>query len=321
MYFKYRIDRFEGSEEHYRNMLINMKEHGLTNPVFRAPVKNGRIDMDLAARELTLRQETGVNQGPLLMIGGYSVASYLHDKSPEEEKRSKLLETVQDAATLAERFGYTDSYIYGIDEAAGEELAAEIPVFKLLDELGGKAWAAALSDFPKIALNEFHLPNYCGTPEPEIVDAVHEAGHKIIRYAGPQSGAEDPWLWRYLYGLVLWETGLDGGCTWTYRGLRGDPWDDFDGPGTYRDFMMTYPGEQQPIDTVQWEAYREANDDLRYMATLEHALELARMQGNSPNTVAEVDQWFSNRRELPFYGQNMDAVRARIIAHILALTE
>ena len=101
----------------------------------------------------------------------------------------------------------------------------------------------------------------------------------------------------------------------------GSPWNDFDGAGTYRDFMMTYPGVEGPIDTVQWEGYREANDDLRYMATLEEALAKAREEGRHTDIVAEVDAWFANKHERPINGDNLDAVRERIVQYILRLME
>jgi hypothetical protein len=212
--------------------------------------------------------------------------------------------------------------MYAIDEAAGDTLRAEIPGFRLLEEWGRTgAMAAVLSDFPEVALRDMQMPNYAGFPPKHVVDAVHDAGHKIIRYAAPQGGAEDFWLWRYHYGLTLWELDLDGGCTWTYRVSMGSPWNDFDGAGTYRDFMMTYPGVDGPIDTVQWEGYREANDDLRYMATLEQALAKTREAGRHADVVAEVDAWFTNKHERPFNGENLDAVRERIVQYILRLMD
>ena len=181
--------------------------------------------------------------------------------------------------------------------------------------------AAVLSDFAEVALRDMQLPNYSGFPSPEVVDAVHDAGHKIVRYGSPQGGAEDPWQWRYHFGLTLWELDLDGGCTWAYRAAVGSPWDDFDGDGTYRDFMMTYPGVDGPVDTVQWEGYREANDDLRYMATLEQALAQAREEGRNEDIVAEVERWLAHKHERRFNGENLDAVRERIVQYVLRLMD
>jgi hypothetical protein len=220
---------------------------------------------------------------------------------------------------LADEFGYDGAYIYGIDEAAGEELRSEVPVFDLAGEMGGGVSAAVLSDFGEIAVEHLQLPIYSGFPPRDLVAACHANGFRMMRYGSPQGGTEDAYVWRYGYGLGLWELNLDGGCTWTYRSaVAGDPWDDFDDPdGTYRDFMMTYPAYGAPIPTVQWEAYREANDDLRYMATLEKRLAYA--IGDAGGRVAEIRDALAELREEGVEGRNLGALRTRIAGWIQEL--
>jgi len=83
---------------------------------------------------------------------------------------------------------------------------------------------------------------------------------------------------------------------------------------------MTYPGAHGPIDTVQWEGYREGCDDLRYMATLEKALAEAKANQRNPTVVKEVEKWLvAARGEDGFNGDNLAAVRERIITQILSL--
>ena len=138
----------------------------------------------------------------------------------------------------------------------------------------------------------------------------------------PPPFAESDFLsvWRQGFVLALWELDLDGGCAWFYRHSFGSPWDDFANPaGTYRDFMMTYPAADRPIPTVQWVAYREGNDDLRYLATLEKRYEAAARAGTHAEARAAVDAWRERRFDRPSYGDNLDAVRERVIGHILAL--
>lgn len=310
MYYNQHVAGATGAAlERYRRRLANMRDHGLTDPAASG-----------SREELTLRKEFGLNKGPLLLHGGFDIGKYMGRDKYTEAEINELKATVDKYNALAEEFGYDGAYLYAIDEASGERLAAEVPVFRMLEKLGGGAWAAVLSDFEEIAAGDLQLPNYCGFPRKELVDKVHAAGHKIIRYASPQGGTEDPWQYRYLYGIVLWELNLDGGCTWTYQVAIGNPWNDFDGKGTYRDFMMTYPGADGPIDTVQWEGYREGCDDLRYMATLEKALAAAKESNRVPGVVKDVEKWLARvRQERGFNGDNLDAVRERIIMQILAL--
>ncbi len=310
MYYSQHVGGATGAAlERYRRRLINMRDHGLTDPAFGG----GR-------EELALRKEFGLNKGPLLLHGGFDIGKYMGREKYTEAEVKELKAAVDKVNALAEEFGYDGAYVYAIDEASGETLAAEVPVFRMLEKLGGGAWAAVLNDYEEIAAADLQLPNYCGFPRKELVDKVHAAGHKIMRYASPQGGTEDPWQYRYQYGLVLWELNLDGGCTWTYQVPTGDPWNDFDGKGTYRDFMMTYPGADGPIDTVQWEGYREGCDDLRYMATLEKALAEATARKRNLEVVEEVEKWLTRARAgRAFNGDNLDAVRERIITQILAL--
>ena len=268
------------------------------------------------------------------MFGGWNISKYLGREDYGDDEVESLRSVVDKYDTLAREFGYDGAYFYAIDEASGDRLLAEVPAFRLLDRVGGRAWAAVLSDYEQVAAVELQMPNYSGIPSRSLVDKVHAAGHKIMRYAAPQGGTEDPWQYRYYYGLVLWEMNLDGGCTFAYQTAMGNPWDDFDGGGTYRDFMMTYPGADGPIDTVQWEGYREGCDDLRYMATLEKALAETKERAPTGEIVREVDKWLAGRREAPyvemrqwcrqhdvqpFHGDNLNAVREKMIAYILRL--
>jgi len=317
MYYHDRVpDGPSSAVARYRRRLINMRDHGLTDPMFRL----GNEEEN--ERALALRREIGLNRGPLLADGRYGVWAFVSDDAPLEERTAKLRETADYLWDLAGRYGFDGACMSARDEAAGDHLRAEIPAFHLLGKWGRTgAMAAVLSDFATVAVRDMQMPNYCGFPSKQTVEAVHDAGHKILRYADPQGGAEDPRRWRYAYGLALWELDLDGGCTWAYRVAVGSPWNDFDGDGTYRDFMMTYPGVDGPIDTVQWEGYREANDDLRYMQTLELALAQARNGHRHPRVVAEVDAWFLNKHERRFRGENLDAVRERIVQYVLRLTD
>ena len=309
-----------GDEAKYLRRLENMRDHGLTDPMFSLITKaDGPVDMEAARREARLRKQAGVVQGPLLATGGFSVASYLGSGKPEDEKKAQLRGTIESVRTIAEEFGWTDSYLYGIDEASGDTLRSEIPVIELAGSMGGKVAAAVLQDFKDVALTVMHLPIYSGVPDRDVVEAVHGAGHKIMRYGSPQGGAENPWLWRYRYGLLLWEAGLDGGCTYAWRGATANIWDDFDGGTSYRDIVMTYPGVRGPVDTVQWVGYREAQDDLRYMGTLEAVLDRARVKGGKAGLVAEVDAWLARRGTFPFESDNLDRVREQMIQYIIAL--
>ena len=51
---------------------------------------------------------------------------------------------------------------------------------------------------------------------------------------------------------------------YAYQHAFGDIWNDFDHP-KYRDHVFAYPVSNGLISTVQWEGFREAADDIRYL--------------------------------------------------------
>ncbi len=90
------------------------------------------------------------------------------------------------------------------------------------------------------------------------------------------SWTQRPNVNRVMSGFFLWASGMDGAFPHQYMALSehfNDVYDDFDNAGVpERDMMTAYPSASGPIPTTQWEAMREGIDDLRYVATLEHAL-------------------------------------------------
>ena len=99
------------------------------------------------------------------------------------------------------------------------------------------------------------------------VDAWHAAGARIFMYANPQVGNEQPAVYRQNYGLDLLLAGYDGAMDYAYQHAFGNIWNDFDDKD-YRDHVFAYPTTHGVVDTVQWEGFREAVDDVRYLSTL-----------------------------------------------------
>ena len=96
-----------------------------------------------------------------------------------------------------------------------------------------------------------------------------------------QSWVQKPALHRTKTGFFLAYSGFRGVAPYTYvcvppsNDMVYDPFDESlpTGDGDYRRLCTVYPASDGVIDTVGWEAYREGVDDLRYLTTLEQALE------------------------------------------------
>jgi hypothetical protein len=108
-----------------------------------------------------------------------------------------------------------------------------------------------------------------------------------------QAHMEKPLLHRLLAGLLFWKSGVDGISPYCYQHLPGfpySPFDDFDSwePQThhdplgrhFKDHMATYPARRGVIHTVQWKGLSEGLTDLRYLATLNAAIEKAETSGD-----------------------------------------
>jgi len=94
-----------------------------------------------------------------------------------------------------------------------------------------------------------------------------------------QSRVEDPRLNRYYAGFFLYLTDIDGFMPYVYHQLTKThhPYDDFiqtysnNQPKRSRQHMTTYPSQDGPIATIQWEALRDGLNDSRYLETWEDA--------------------------------------------------
>lgn len=79
---------------------------------------------------------------------------------------------------------------------------------------------------------------------------------------------------RYEAGFYAWRYQAEGIGWWTYIEATEDGYDDLDGQA--QDFIMSYETGGQHDPTINWEALREGIDDMKYLYTLEHFLQMAR---------------------------------------------
>ena len=123
-------------------------------------------------------------------------------------------------------------------------------------------------------------------------------------------GAETPETYRRNYGLPLFAAGYDGAMDYAYQAGYNNAWNDFDSTtGIYREHVFAYPTTNGVIDTIEWEGYREAVDDMRYLSTL---ISLDRSR-----TKEEIRTWLSS---VLASNQDLSVVREIVIQQILALS-
>jgi hypothetical protein len=283
----------------YRAELENLLAHGVDNPTMGLA-----FDTGLLPTALKIRQEVGMKNDHLYYL-------YARTSTP--------LEQIKEIIEIAQQFGFEEVYFYARDEAKGEDLTKQRPIWERVHEAGGKVFVAGIpaswhsrpGNFPLVGDLQDLLVCY-GDPSKEEAALWHSKGHKIFCYANPQSGIEEPETYRRNFGLLLDANDYDGGMTYIfYHG-----WNDFSGK-RYRQHNFVYPTADGLIDTIQWEGYREGTDDLRYLATLRKAIREAKQAGGDSAEAAQAQAFI----ETMDVTGDLYGLREEMIRWILTLTQ
>ena len=310
--------------EQMREELQNLLNHGVRNPTMYQPFLSGK---GLLREALQLRQDLGMNNGPLYYLGAQTTASFLGNDSTQAE--IKLRTVFSQVNGIARAYGFTSVYIYGSDEAQGAALVAQRRLWDIVHGLGGKVLVAGYTGSFELVGDSLDLLVHAHQPSVDEATKWQGSGHKIFNYNNPQTPPENPFLFRLNYGIVLWANGYDGAMPYAYQHCFGSCWNDMDHP-TYRDHNFTYPTADGVIDTLAWEGFREAADDVRYLTTLEKllsnvstnntaAVDQARMFLNTFKTTVLSKQTHSGKYNLKM-DIDLDAVRDQVVGHIDAIT-
>jgi hypothetical protein len=294
--------------------LQDMKDHGVLYPTFYQHSN----DVENIDSYLTLRDTVGFPKDKIYTNGGCSSVCPSWTGIGNASDPSGLATIANKVVTirnLTGSHGYADTYFYGIDEAKGDELLSQRLAWETVHASGGKIWASGhgyelikMVDILDAAIKAYELV-------PAEAAEWHRNGKWILSYANPQSGVENPEIYRKNYGAALWNAGYDGAMDFAYQiRFGGSIWNDYDDPGWvtdgityhYRDHVFAYPTSNGVIDTIQWEGWREGVDDTRYVATL-------KLKMNGDDTLARsivTDSLSKN--------ESMSMLRKRLIKEILS---
>lgn len=242
--------------EQYLAELQDMKAHGVVYPTIYQ-------NMDaMLGTALSLRNQVGFPKDHLYSLG-------LQTGNPTSQTDLDTLgRDVTTWINFISQYGYNNLYAYGIDEASGEILQSERAAWQKVIESGAKVFVACNKKAADLVGDLLDVPILAGAYKSDELLKFHNKGKKVFSYGNPQAGIEDPEIYRRNYGLGLACANYDGAMDYAYQhGFGGHIWNDFDHV-TYRDHVFAYPTSSGVIDTVQWEGFREAVDDVRYLATL-----------------------------------------------------
>lgn len=305
------------SEKQLKAELRNMREHGVINPTVyqRYRPKGEPIStsiqeaQELLRRYLAIRNELNMANSSLYYLG----------RQIDLDSAGNLRQLDADIPILQDirrEYGFTDLFLYGKDEARGQELLDGKKAREKVHALGAKIFSAGYQGHFEVMGQLTDILVFHGPPIAGEAENFHRIGHKIYSYHNPQTGPENPALFRTQYGIRLWQADFDGAMIYAYQHSMGSIWNDFD-HAKYRDHVLAYPTINGIIDTIAWEGLREGIDDIRYLSTLER---LVKEQENNLAIVQEFQQATSYLASLKIRKDvEPTQVRAEVIDFILKL--
>jgi len=293
------------SAQQYLAEMCNLKAHGVSHPTCYQHFD----DRELFDRAIELRKEAGIAVDPL-----YSLGITMGGGPPTSpEGLAALKDRIRSALAQLRGHGIRELFIYGLDEAQGEQLKAGRAAFEAAHEAGAKLFVACGGVAFAMIGDLLDLAVYSGSPAPDEARKWHGAGHRIFSYDHPQVGMEQPETYRRNFGLRLWKSGYDGTMNYAYQDAFGDIYDDAD--GQFRDHVFAYPTADGVVDTIQWEGFREGVDDVRYLTTLLQAIERAKAIEDKARLAEDAERWVE-RMDLD---GDLRVLRASMVEWILRL--
>lgn len=250
-----------------RAELRNILDHGIEYPT----IYQNERDPRLLNEQLAIRVHEGFPKDKLFSLG-------VQTKPAPTNKReiSTLTSRAREYYEIARQFDIETLYLYGIDEAKGKNVTAQLAGWSALRTLGIKIFVAGYEGTTELSRGQLDVLSIGGASNTAEIARASSEGVMLLSYNNPQSTAEDPVLHRRNFGLGIWQSGLDGSMNYAYQDAFGSIWNDFD-HHRFRDHCYTYPTTTGVIDTLAWEGVRAGVTDLRYLSTLLYELEAAEL--------------------------------------------
>ncbi len=275
------IDAYNKNKKQQLIELKDIKEHGVLYPTSYETIDN-------LEDTLKIRAEIGFPLDRFYTIG-FNVMS------------GNLSNRVRAYRAILDKYGYeyNSLYVYGIDEASESRLKAEKPKIDEIHSYGAKVFTAGYEytyNYLGSYLDLFNYANAIFKRDAKFqVSRWHGIDREIFAYASPQAGVENPEVYRRNFGCRLWKLNFDGAMNWAYQANRGAFWNDFDTGNSrltkYRDETFTYPTTDGVVGTIEWEGFREAITDVRYISTLENLRDKLEIESID---IYDLNRWIEN---------------------------
>ncbi len=167
--------------------------------------------------------------------------------------------------TLDKLVGHRDVYLKPWDEAGSRGDRFQFPFFSLAHQFGYKVFITSGNpQWTSFIVDHNDIPAHVNRTQAE---SWHAGGALQSSYAAPFTGPTNPFLRRRSNGIRMYLANYDGVNEYNwYEGYH--IWNEFLSPAHYNNFNIVYPTYDGVLDTIPWEALREAFDDVRYASLL-----------------------------------------------------
>jgi len=274
------------AEKQLLSMMKDMRQHNLLHPMMN--YQRG----EMLKRHLELMKEAGLPTRPII---GNTMPFLGHGGAPLGAKELSIAQKDSEAwqKFLMDTLGHTDDFLGSGDEPPASWVAKMRPSWKFYHERGLKIFTAGHEAMFVKGGYVYDMHPVAGYPEEEEkAKTWNTVGHaRIGFYAGQHNGSENPAFVRKQHGLLSYLSGFNMVCN--YEFALG-PWNDraYD---LYKPMVLAYPTSTGLVDTIEWEGFREAIDDIRYATKLKDLANEAIASGKLERVYAgrKVLQWFA----------------------------
>jgi len=309
----------------------NMREHN-AHPGGFGEVMSDSPD-DPGVRGLALAQQAGLSLKPVYSGMGADPEWIMMAQAPSPGKPVPTAES--DPALFAaamtrfrERFerqvdvcrrwlGHADLVFTASDEGTVALCQRQFPFWEVVQKGGCRIFATAgdvVGAGWMIDQNDISA-----AISPYMTGTWHLAGGEAYSYGATFLGAVGPDHYRRDKGLRMYYADFDGLNEYVLY-EPGRRWNDFTlNTDQYMTLGIVYPMQDGVIDTLAWEAFREGQDDVRYLSLLRLRAEAA-MASKDPELVrrGRVELAFLESRN-PERIFDLDAFRSELVGRIVAL--
>lgn len=226
-------------------------------------------ELELNRKRFRLLKEVGMWTKPLLLhTGGNFGYREFYDRKRDFANLKEIVAKTLDFCR--KELGHRDVIFYAVDEAEGDRIKAQYPVWEDMTKLGAKIFVTAKPEnLHLLAGRGISVINFCHKPDRKTAEAVHKDNALVWKYANPfpTPGRNDKAaVHRLNYGLQLYFTDHDGVCSYSFNHYGAQlGWNTF-GHGT--GCIYVFPTADGVVDTPAWEGHREGTDDIRYATRL-----------------------------------------------------